>query len=74
MTARIPVGRNPRSIVLSADGETLYVANRLDDSISVVNTVRGAVAGVISLDGSKTLTAERRGERLFYSSRFSWNH
>ena len=36
--ARIPVGRNPRNIALSADGATLWVANRLDDGISIIDT------------------------------------
>jgi YVTN family beta-propeller protein len=72
--ARVPVGRNPRSIVLSPDGGMLYVANRLDDTVSVVNTARGEAAGSISLGAPSVLTSERRGERLFYSSKFSWNH
>jgi YVTN family beta-propeller protein len=66
--ARIPVGRNPRNIALSSDGATLWVANRLDDSISIIDTARMAVTGGIALGGPATLTAERRGERLFYSS------
>lgn len=69
---RIPVGRNPRALALSPDGATLYAANRLDDTISVVDTARGAVAATISLGGSAPLPAERRGERLFYSSRYAW--
>ena len=48
---RIPVGRNPRSVVLSPDGGTLYVANRLDDTISVLDTARREVTGTISLGG-----------------------
>ena len=49
----------------------LYVANRLDDTISVVDTARGKVTGTISLGGPAALTAERRGERLFYSRAFA---
>jgi len=74
VTARIPVGHNPRTVVLSPDGATLYVANRLDDTISVIDTARAAVTGSISLGAPASLTAERRGERLFYSSYYSWNH
>ncbi len=66
--ARIPVGRNPRNIALSADGSTLWVANRLDDSISIIDTARVAVSGTIALGAPATLTPQRRGERLFYSS------
>jgi YVTN family beta-propeller protein len=74
VTARIPVGRNPRSIALSPDGGTLYVANRLDDNISVIDTAAGKVTAAISLGGPEEMTAERLGERLFYSSEYSWNH
>jgi len=72
--ARIPVGRNPRNIALSADGTTLWVANRLDDSISIIDTARLAVSGSVALGGPATLTPERRGERLFYSSLFAFGH
>jgi YVTN family beta-propeller protein len=72
--ARIPVGRNPRNIALSADGATLWVANRLDDTISIIDTARLAVTGSIALGGPAKLTAERRGERLFYSSEFAFGH
>ena len=71
--ARIPVGRNPRTVALSPDGGVLYVANRLDDTVSVIDTGRGVVTGTIALGGPATLTAERRGERLFYSSKYAWN-
>jgi YVTN family beta-propeller protein len=72
--ARIPVGRNPRSIALSPDGSLLYVANRLDDSISVVDTAHSQVVGTIPLGGPAELTPERRGERIFNSSRFAFGH
>ena len=72
--ARIPVGRNPRAIQVSLDGKTLYVANRLDDTISVVDTARAAVAAEIPLGAPTPLTPERRGERLFYSSMYSFGH
>jgi len=72
--ARIPVGRNPRSIALSPDGATLWVANRLDDSISVIDTAKLQVTGSVPLGAPPALTAERRGERLFYSSAVSFGH
>src|SRR5499427_10124222 len=37
VTSRIPVGHNPRGVALSPDGRRLYVANRLDDTISVID-------------------------------------
>src|SRR5579864_9820541 len=36
--ARIPVGHNPRGVLLSPDGKRLYVADRLDDNIAVIDT------------------------------------
>jgi YVTN family beta-propeller protein len=74
VAARIPVGHTPRSLALSPDGGTLYVANLLDDSISVIDTARAAVTGVIALGGAAELSSERRGERLFYSSKYSFGH
>jgi YVTN family beta-propeller protein len=72
--ARVPVGANPRNIRLSPDGAALYVANRLDDTISVVDTKRAAVSATIPLGTAVPLTPERRGERLFYSSMYSFGH
>ncbi len=42
--ARIPVGHNPRGLALSRDGRRLFVANRLDDTISVIDTHRRSVS------------------------------
>jgi YVTN family beta-propeller protein len=72
VVARIPVGRAPKGLALSADGKLLYVANRTDDTISVIDTAARRVTGTISLGGPSTLTAERRGERLFFSARFAF--
>ncbi|HEY1241272.1 MAG TPA: YncE family protein [Bryobacteraceae bacterium] len=72
VVARVPVGRNPRGIALSADGRRLYVANRLDDNVSVIDTAAARVVGTIALGGPVVVTPQRRGERLFYSSKFSF--
>ena len=72
VTSRIPVGRNPRGMALSRDGKSLYVANRLDDSISVISTATDKVVAVWDLGGSKEITPLRRGEQIFYNSRYSF--
>ena len=72
VTARISVGRNPRGIVLSPDGRHLYVANRMDDTISVIDTGRAKVISTFDLGGPKTSTPLRRGEQLFNDARFSF--
>jgi len=72
VSARIPVGRAPKGLAISPDGKRLYVANRTDDSISVVDTAARRVTATISLGREAKLTPERRGERLFYSARFAF--
>ena len=72
VVARIPVGHNPRGLALSRDGRRLFVANRLDDTISVIDTRTARVATTIALAGPKTVSALRRGEQTFYTSRYSF--
>jgi len=72
VTARIPVGHNPRGLLLSPDGKHLYVANRMDDNISVIDTETNQVVSSIELGGSKTITPLRRGEQLFYTAHYSF--
>jgi YVTN family beta-propeller protein len=72
VAARIPVGHNPRGVVLSPDGKRLYVANRLDDNIAVVDTISNKVVSTIDLGGPKNIDALRRGERLFYTADFAF--
>ncbi len=70
--ARIPVGHNPRGLALSRDGLRLLVANRLDDTISVIDTRALRVASTITLDGPREVNVFRRGEQTFYSARYSF--
>jgi YVTN family beta-propeller protein len=72
VVARIPVGANPRGLALSRDGRSLFVANRLDDTISVIDTRTNRVASTIALGGSKQISAMRHGEQTFYSARYSF--
>ncbi len=69
---RIPVGHNPRGVALSPDGKRLYVANRLDDNIAVIDTTSTQVVSTMDLGGPKTADALRRGERLFYTAGFAF--
>ena len=70
--ARIAVGTNPRSLLLSPDGSYLYVANRLDDTISVVSTRTDKVVSTIDLGGRKDYNSLRLGERTFYNAKYSF--
>jgi YVTN family beta-propeller protein len=72
VVTRIPVGRNPRGLALSRDGRRLFVANRLEDTISAIDTRSNRVVSTIALAGPKTLSALRRGEQTFYTARQSF--
>jgi YVTN family beta-propeller protein len=67
---RLPTGPEPTAIVMSKDGGSAYVVNRLDDSLTVVDVSRLRVRGRIDLGGRKELSQLRRGERLFHAARF----
>jgi YVTN family beta-propeller protein len=70
--ARIPVGRNPRGLILSPDGNRLYVANRMDDTIGVIDTKSDKPVATVDLGGPKSLTPLRRGEQIFYSAKYAF--
>ncbi|MCW5966151.1 MAG: beta-propeller fold lactonase family protein [Bryobacterales bacterium] len=66
--AYVDVGRRPRGIVVAPDGTAAFVANALDDSISVINLATLRLESEIGLDGPATITKVRRGEQLFHSA------
>jgi YVTN family beta-propeller protein len=72
VVTRIPVGLNPRGLALSRDGRKLFVANRLEDTISVIDTRSNRVAATIALAGPKIISTLRHGEQNFYTSRYSF--
>ena len=72
VVARIAVGLNPRGLTLTRDGRRLFVANRLDDTISLIDTRTNRVTSTITLAGPKTITALRHGEQTFYTARYSF--
>jgi YVTN family beta-propeller protein len=67
---RLPTGHNPHAVAVSPDGRFAYIANRLDDTVSVLDLVRLRMAETIDLGGPKQTTALRRGEILFNSARY----
>lgn len=68
---RIVVGRRPSAVAISPDGVFAYVADALDDTISVVVMATGQRPSTIALGPRPPLTAADRGERLFSSARLS---
>lgn len=53
----IPVGNEPRGIDASPDGSRVYVANRFDNTISVIDTALNSVVQTINLGASTNVTA-----------------
>lgn len=65
VVTRIPVGRDPRGVALTRDGHRLLVTNRLDDTISVIDTRSNRVMSTVPLAGSPQLWSLHFGEKLF---------
>jgi YVTN family beta-propeller protein len=68
---RTVVGGRPSAVAPSPDGSVFYVANTLDDTVSVVATASGQQLATISLGPRPELSAAGRGERHFYSAKLS---
>jgi YVTN family beta-propeller protein len=68
----IPTGRSPRGVLAAPDGRVAYVANALDDSLTVIDLARMEAAGCIDLGGPKEITETRLGERLFHSANITF--
>ena len=74
IVGRIPTGRNPRHLVLSPDGATLLVAERLEDSILVVDANRLVPLGRIVLGDGGMDDPIRRGEKVFTTAAYTFQH
>ncbi len=72
VVGRIAVGHDPRGLTLTKDGTKLLVANRLEDTITVIDTKTDRTASTIGLAGPKKLSVLRSGEMAFYASRYSF--
>ena len=68
----IATGISPRGVVVTADGTTGFVANALDDSLTVIDIKSLKAVGLIDLGGPKVITKIRRGERLFHSANITF--
>jgi YVTN family beta-propeller protein len=68
---RLSTGRNPTDVVSSPDGRFAYIANRMDDTISVVDMTPMRVA-TIDLGGPREISSIRRGERLFFDASYCY--
>ncbi len=59
---------SPRGVLITPNGRSAFVANALDDSLTVIDLERVEVAGRIDLGGPQVITQARYGERLFHNA------
>ncbi len=69
----IPTQQSPRAVVITADGKTAFVANSLDDSITVIDIDSLQAVKRIDLGGPNEITKTRYGERLFHSANVTFH-
>lgn len=68
-----PTGARPVAVEMSPDGARAYTANRLDDSVSVIDMKSGSTLETFELGGPDLISQLRRGERLFFNADPSFN-
>lgn len=68
---RVAVGRRPVAVKITPDGNTAFVANMYDDSLSVVNLSERELTATISLGKQPDLTQVQKGELLFHDATLS---
>jgi len=66
---RISTGNNPKGMVLSPDGKLLYVAERLNDRIAVINTESLETVQTIGLEGPRRRTVARHGRQVLNNAK-----
>jgi YVTN family beta-propeller protein len=65
VVARIKTGANPKGLAISSDGKFVYVVERMDDRVSVIDTEQLQVVQSIDLGGPRRVTLTREGGKLF---------
>jgi YVTN family beta-propeller protein len=68
----IATGSSPRGLTCSADGAFAYVANALDDSVTVIDLKKLAAVDRLDLGGPREIDQARWGERLFNSANITF--
>jgi YVTN family beta-propeller protein len=68
VTKRIPTGANPKGLIMSPDGQFVYVAERLEDRVAVISTETLETVKTLDLGGPSRITVAREGRRVFNNS------
>jgi len=69
----IETKNSPRGVLVAPDGTTAFVANALDDSLTVLDLERLEAVDRIDLGGPRTITKIRYGEQLFHSAKITFH-
>lgn len=66
VTAAIPTGVHPTDLTLIPNGSKLYVANDLDNTVSVIDTAANTLLATISVpDGAQSVAASADGKHVY---------
>lgn len=71
VTGRVAVGQGPTGLALDEGRNSLYVLNRFDQTISVVDTSSKLQTSVVSLGRNPESSSVRNGRRFLYDGNFS---
>ena len=74
VTCRIPTARNPKRLALTPDNSLLLVAERLNDTILIIDTRSCQPLGRIVLGDGGLKDPIRRGERVFTDARYTFQN
>jgi YVTN family beta-propeller protein len=74
VTGRIAVGQGPVGLAVGAAGQALYVLNRFDDTISIVNPATDAVTATVPLGFDPTPDVVRAGRPFLYDASLTSGH
>lgn len=66
--ARLPVGINPVAVAVDQKGQTGWVVNRLDDSLTKIDIGERSVLKTVALSKDWTPSPAELGERLFHDA------
>lgn len=69
---RLETGFNPKGLAISGDNQTVFVANRLADTVSAVALDTGEIRFSVDLGGAEIMTQLRWGEYLFNHATISF--
>ncbi len=74
VTSRIGVGQGPSGLALDETNHRLYVLNRFEETISIVNTNTRAVDHAVSLGYDPSPLTVKNGRRFLYDGQLSSGH